>query len=132
MGLETHSSDGLAPGWVAEILQPHLQEKHWRVLWQNVVCRGAFYYSAVLLGCRQTHGGTQEWMLYTVECAILISGKFPNSLTSSSGCFEYGTCMVHYCDQSSCTLFYYILFYSTSISRHQQRLDKKTSLAKIL
>jgi len=81
MGLETHSSDGLAPGWVAEILQPHSQEKHWRVLWQNVVCRGAIYYSAVLLGCRQTHGGTQEWLLYTVDCAILISGKFPNTVS---------------------------------------------------
>jgi len=48
MGMETHSSDGSAPCWVAENLQPHSQEKHCRGLWPSAVCKGAFYYPAVL------------------------------------------------------------------------------------
>jgi len=42
MGLETHSRNGLAPSWVAEKLQPHLQEKHWECLWSSKLYRGAF------------------------------------------------------------------------------------------
>jgi len=54
MGLETHHSDGLVPFWVAEKLQPKLQEKHWRVLWPHAVPSGAFYYPiAVKPGCRR-------------------------------------------------------------------------------
>jgi hypothetical protein len=69
-----HTSDGLAPCWVAEKLQPH-----WRCLLQSVVHRGALYYTiAVKHGCRRTHRGTQEWLLHTGVCAILISEKFPN------------------------------------------------------
>jgi hypothetical protein len=79
MGLETHKSDGLAPYWEAEKLQPHLQEKHWRGLWPHAVNREAFYYHmAVKPGCRRIHRGTQEWLLYTWVCGILISGKFQN------------------------------------------------------
>jgi len=44
MGVETHSSDGMASCWVAEKLLPHSQEKHCRGLLPIVVCKGAFYY----------------------------------------------------------------------------------------
>ena len=56
MGLETHCSDGSAPCWVTQNLQPHPQEKHWKCLWPSAVCRGALFYPiAVKPGCRQTH-----------------------------------------------------------------------------
>jgi len=40
MGLETRSVGGLALCWVAEKLQPFLQEKLCRDLWPDAVCRG--------------------------------------------------------------------------------------------
>jgi len=43
-GLETHSSDELAPCWVAEKVEPHSEEIFWRGLWPSAICRGAFYY----------------------------------------------------------------------------------------
>ena len=32
-------------------------------------------------GCRQTHRGTQEWLLHTWVCAILISRKFAKTVS---------------------------------------------------
>ena len=76
MGLETHSSNGLAPSWVTEKSQPHLKEKHWKGLWPSTIHRGAFYCpKAVNSGCCRTHRGSQEWLSYTKVCAILISWK---------------------------------------------------------
>jgi len=76
-----HTSDGLAPCWVAGKLQPHSQVKNWRGLWPSAVCKGAFYYPiAVKPGCRWTHTGTQEWLLCSAVWAILISGKFLNTV----------------------------------------------------
>jgi len=91
-----HTSDELAPRWLAEKLQPHSQEKHWRGLWPSAVCRGAFYYHiAVKPGCRWTHRGTEcEWMLYTGVCAILMGGKFPNTVLQLLQEAEYGTTVV--------------------------------------
>jgi hypothetical protein len=44
--------------------------------------QGAFYYpTAVKRGCRQTHRGTQDGLLYIGVCAILISRKFPNTVS---------------------------------------------------
>ena len=58
MGLETHSSNGLAPSWVTEKSQPHLKEKHWKGLWPSTIHRGAFYCPrAVNHGCCRTHRG---------------------------------------------------------------------------
>jgi hypothetical protein len=43
---------------------------------------GHFITPAVLPGCRRSHKGTQwEWLLYTGVCAILISAKFPNTVS---------------------------------------------------
>jgi len=67
---------------MAEKLQPHSQENHWRGLWPSAVCRGALYYpKAVKPGCTRTHRGTQEYLLYTGVCAILICGKFTNTVS---------------------------------------------------
>jgi len=66
-------SDGLAPCWVTEKLQPHSQEK-WKGLWSSAVCRRGFYYPIdVKSGCRRTGRVTQKWLLYTQVCSILIS-----------------------------------------------------------
>jgi len=82
MGLETHKSDGLAPCWVAEKLQPHSQEKHWRGLWPHALHRGAFYYhTAVKHGCRHTRRRTWEWLLYTGVYDNLICRKFQNTVS---------------------------------------------------
>jgi len=59
-------SDGLAPCWVTEKLQPHSQEKQWMGLWSSAVHRGAFHYPIALKsGCRRNGRVTQEWLLYT-------------------------------------------------------------------
>jgi len=50
MGLEKHYSDGSAPCCVAEKLQQHPQEKHWRGLWPSADLRGAIYSIAVKPG----------------------------------------------------------------------------------
>jgi len=64
LGLETLSSNELAPCWVVENLQP-FTETLWRGLWPRAVCRGAFYYPVTVKpGCRQSHGQTQELQLY--------------------------------------------------------------------
>jgi len=76
------SSNGLDPCLMAEKLQPHLHKKQRRGLWPRALHRGAFYYPiAVKPGCRQTHRGTREWLLYTGVCAILICRKFPNTVS---------------------------------------------------
>jgi hypothetical protein len=67
-----HTSDGLAPCWVTEKLQPHSQEKHWRGLWPTAVHRRAIYYTiSVKPGCRWTHKGIQcdtpGYVLYSSE-----------------------------------------------------------------
>lgn len=70
-GLETVSSDSLAPCWVVEILEPNSEEKLWMGLWSRAVPRGAFYYPiAVKPSCRRSHRWTQEWQLYTGICPI--------------------------------------------------------------
>ena len=49
---------------------------------QSAVDRGALYYPVAMRpGCRRTQRGTLEWLLYTGVCAILISGKFPNTVS---------------------------------------------------
>jgi hypothetical protein len=59
-----------------------ITKKQWKGPWPSAVSRAAFYYPiAVKPGCRKTHSGTREWLLYTGVCAILISGKFPNSVS---------------------------------------------------
>ena len=76
MGLEIHSSNGLAQSWVTEKSQSHLKEKHWNGVWPSTIHRGAFYCpKAVNSGCCRTHRGSQEWLSYTKVCAILISWK---------------------------------------------------------
>jgi len=68
MGLEAHCSYGLAPCWVAEKLQQHTQEKHWRGLWPRAVHRGALYYPiAVKPGCRRNQRGHDGNGCYTMQ-----------------------------------------------------------------
>jgi len=51
-------------------------------LWPSAVCRGAFYYPIDMKpGCRRTPRGTRKWLLHTWVCAILISEKFPNTVS---------------------------------------------------
>ena len=74
MGLEIHSSNGLAPSWVTEKSQPHLQEKHWKGLWPSTVHRGTFYYpKAVNPSCCQTHRGPWEWLSSSAENNQIVS-----------------------------------------------------------
>ena len=70
MGLETHTSNGLAPAkWQKNY--SHSQEDHWKGLWPSAVCRGAFYYTIAVKPVCRTHSGTQELLSYTGVCAIL-------------------------------------------------------------
>jgi len=51
--LEIHSSNELAPYWVAENLQPCSEETLWMGMWPRAVRRKAFYYPiAVKPGCK--------------------------------------------------------------------------------
>ena len=76
MGLETHSTNVLAPSWVKDKSQLHLKEKHCNGLWPSTVHRGVFYWpKAVKPGCCRTHRGHSEWLLYTKVCAILTNWK---------------------------------------------------------
>ena len=51
-------------------------------MWSRGVHRGALYPIAVKPLWRQTHKWTQcELLLYTGVCAILINGKFPNTVS---------------------------------------------------
>jgi hypothetical protein len=43
MGLQTHSSNGLAPWWVAEKLQSHSQEKHEGFCGKVLYAEGLFF-----------------------------------------------------------------------------------------
>ena len=81
MGLETHTSNGLALAkWQKNY--SHSQQNHWKCLWPSAVCRGAFYYATAMKpGCRRTHSGTQELLSYIGVCAILICRKFPNTVS---------------------------------------------------
>jgi hypothetical protein len=82
MVLETQSSDGLAPCWAAEKLQPHSHEKHWRGLWPSAVCRGVPYYLiAVKHGSSRTQRRTHRRLLYTGVCALLIREKLSNAVS---------------------------------------------------
>jgi hypothetical protein len=46
---------------------------------QALPAEGHFITPVVLLGCRQR--GTVKWLLYTVVCTIVISVKFPNTVS---------------------------------------------------
>jgi hypothetical protein len=62
---------------VAEILEPHLQQKQWSSLRPSAVHKGLFSYPiAVKPGCRETW----EWLLYTGVCDT-ISEKSPNNIS---------------------------------------------------
>ena len=77
-----HTLAWIGSGQMAEKLQPHSQENHWKGLWPSAVCRGTFYYAiAVKPGCRRTHSGTKELLSYTGVCAILSWRKFPNTVS---------------------------------------------------
>ena len=65
---------------MAEKLQPHSQENHWKGLWPSAGCTGAFYYPIAVKPVCRTHSGTQELLSYTGVCAILICGKFTNTV----------------------------------------------------
>jgi len=61
---------------MAEKLQPHSQENHWKGLWPSAGCRRPFYYPIAMKPVCITHSGTQELLSYTEVCVILICGKF--------------------------------------------------------
>jgi len=90
--------DTLAMGWLHAGWQKnysHSQEKHWKGLCPSAVHRGGYYPLSVKPGCRWTHRGTQwEWMLHTGVCAILINGKFPNTVSQLLQEGEYRTTVV--------------------------------------
>ena len=76
-GLETLTSDELAPCCVVENLPPRSNETLWSGLWSRAVHRGTFYYPiAVKPVCRRIHTGTHECQLYTGVWAILITRTF--------------------------------------------------------
>jgi len=57
-------------------------------LWSSALCRGAEPC------CRETHKGTQEWLLLTEVYGILISKNSQISFPASSGGFECATTVV--------------------------------------
>jgi len=65
---------------MAEKLQPHLQENHWKGLWSSAGCRRPFYYPIAVKPSCITNSGTQELLSYTEVCDILICGKLTNTL----------------------------------------------------
>jgi len=48
---------------------------------QVLFAEGHFISIVELLGCRRSYRGSQEWLLYTGVCTILISRKFPNTVS---------------------------------------------------
>ena len=80
IGLETHSSEGLAPCWVVEKVEPQSEEIFWGGLWPSAICREAFYYPCCAVWLQSHKENGWEWLIYIGVCAILISEKFPNSV----------------------------------------------------
>ena len=48
---------------------------------QVLSTEGHYISNVELLGSRQSHRGSQEWLLYTAVFAIIISKKFPNTVS---------------------------------------------------
>jgi len=69
--------------------------------------RGIFISTVELLGCR-SHRGSQKWLLYTVVCTILISIKFPNTV---SQLLEEVLSMKHAQFTAVLIFLYSVLFY---------------------
>ena len=69
----------LHAGWQKNYRHTHRRDN--RGFCGQVLSTEGHYISNVeLLGSRQSHRGSQEWLLYTVVCAIL-SRKFPNTVS---------------------------------------------------
>jgi len=54
---------------MAERLQPHSQENHWKGLWPSAGCRGAFYYSSLVV---ELIVGLRNWS-HTLRYALSLS-----------------------------------------------------------
>ena len=86
MGLETHSSNGLALVLGGRKIS-HLQEKHWKGLWPSAGHRGAFYYPKLwtLVAVELTEVLGNGW--YTLRYALSISVENNQCLTACTGGF---------------------------------------------
>ena len=108
MCLETHSSDELAPSWMVEKLQPLKGDKMEGSVARCCLQRGLFFSTVELLGCRKSYTGSREWLLYTVVFAIVISRKFPNTV---SQLLEEVLSMKHAQFTAVLIFLYSVLFY---------------------
>ena len=80
-----HTSDRLTPCWLAEKLQSHSQEKHWRGLWTNAFHIGAFHYPiAVKPDCRRTMEGHDVNGCYTLQYDLFSSTVENSQIQSQS------------------------------------------------
>jgi hypothetical protein len=70
----------LQAGWQKNYSHTHRRNSE-GVSGQVLSGEGHFISSVELLGCRRSHRGSREWLLDTVVCTILISRKFPNSVS---------------------------------------------------
>jgi len=70
----------LHAGWQKNYRHTHRRDN--RGFCGQVLSTEGHYISNVeLLGSRQSHRGSQEWLLYTAVFAIIISKKFPNTVS---------------------------------------------------
>ena len=131
MGLETHSSDGSAPCWVAQNLQPHPQEKHWR---------GSLAKCCLQRGIVLPHS-CEAWLQTNSQKALGMAiihwgtcyrhqRKIPKyCITASSGGFEYGIrvdyFLYHRIDINHCTHF--IIFQSPPYGHNLTQLSRQVT-----
>jgi len=75
----------LMMNWLQTGRQKNYRHTHRRksggICGQVLSTEGHFISTVELLGCRSSYRGSQEWLLYTVVCTILISRKFPNTVS---------------------------------------------------
>jgi len=95
----------LHAGWQKNYSHTHRRNSG-GICGQVLSIEGHFISTVELLGCSRSHRGSQEWLLYTVVCAIPISREFPNTV---SQLLQEAFSMKH--AQFTTIFLYSVLFY---------------------